>query len=120
MKDRSERSYHGSTSRSLKLDVKLTSALELDVDPLLFSSKKTTIKKQKTNKQTKKKKKKKKENKKKERSLVSARVDVDPPASIYFIFYNFPRSRNITAPHQIFVGISLPAVYNNGGFRIKT
>ena len=40
-------------------------------------------------------------------SLVSARVDFDPPASIYFIFSTFPRSRNITAPHQIFVGISL-------------
>ena len=39
--------------------------------------------------------------------LVSARVDFDPLTSIYFIFSNFPRSRNITAPHQIFVGISL-------------
>ena len=37
----SERSYHGATSRSLKLDVKLTSALEFDVDPVLFASKKT-------------------------------------------------------------------------------
>ena len=36
------------------------------------------------------------------------------------MFSNFPRSRNITAPHQIFVGISLPAVYNNGSFSIKT
>ena len=40
-------------------------------------------------------------------SLVSARVDFDPPASIYFIVSNFSRSRNITARHQIFVGISL-------------
>ena len=40
----SERSYHGATSRSLKLDVKLTSALEFDVDPVLFSSQKTPTK----------------------------------------------------------------------------
>ena len=40
-------------------------------------------------------------------SLVSARVDFDHPASIYFIFSNYPRSRNITAPHQIIVGILL-------------
>ena len=39
--------------------------------------------------------------------LWSARVAFDPPASIYFIFSNFPRSRNINAPHEIFVGISL-------------
>ena len=31
---------------------------------------------------------------------------------------NFPRSREITASHQIFVKISLPVVYNNGGFSI--
>ena len=32
---------------------------------------------------------------------------------------NLPRSKNITTSHQIFVAISLPAVYNNGSFSIK-
>ena len=32
-------------------------------------------------------------------------------SEVYCIYYfsNLPRSRNITAPHQIFVGISLPS-----------